>query len=183
MKLIDIVYASTEVTEKAPEGLLASFGIDWRLFLFQLANFAIVAAILWWLILKPLVKKLAERQAIIEESLANAQKAADKLAQSDADYKKRMQAARLEAEKLLEQASSEAGKLSEELKMKAKQDIEVLVRQAKRNIQAEKGEMTAAFKAEAAHLVGLALEKLISEKITAEKDKKLIAGIVDKLKV
>lgn len=184
MNLIDIVYASSEGAAEAAgqTGLLASLGIEPKLFIFQLVNFAIVALILWFLILKPLTKKLAERQAIIEASLANAKQAADNLAQSDADYKKRMQEARIAAEKLLEAATGEAGKLSEELKAKAKLDIDALVKQAKHNIQAEKGEMMAAFKTEAAHLVGLALEKLINEKMTAEKDKKLITETVEKLK-
>ncbi|MEK7125357.1 MAG: hypothetical protein AAB880_00375 [Patescibacteria group bacterium] len=161
--------------------ILDSFGLNWHLFLFQLANFAIVAVILWFLILKPLSGKLTERQKLIDDSLDNAKKIQDGLAKSEADYKTRMQEARLEAEKLLEAATGEAGKLSEELKAKAKRDIETLVKQAKHNIQAEKGEMMAAFKTEAAHLVGLALEKLINEKMTAEKDKKLIADVVAKL--
>lgn len=184
MNLIDIAYASSEAAAESAAsqtGLLASLGIEPKLFIFQLVNFIIVALILWFLILKPLTKKLAERQAIIEESLANAKKAADNLAQSDADYKKHMHAARLEAEKFLDKATGEAGKLSDELKLKAREEIEALVKQAKHNIQLEKEEMMLGFKEEAAGLVALALEKLINEKMTAEKDKKLISEIVNKL--
>ncbi|MBI2636919.1 MAG: hypothetical protein HYW81_01875, partial [Parcubacteria group bacterium] len=71
MSLIDTVYASEGVTAGAPGGLLDSFGLDPRLFLLQLANFIIVAIILWFLILKPLTKKLSERQKVIEDSLEN----------------------------------------------------------------------------------------------------------------
>ena len=163
--------------------ILDSFGLNLNLFLFQLANFAIVAAILWFLILKPLSKKLAERKNLIDQSLDNAKKIQDSLAKSEADYKKRMAAARVEAEKLLEAASGEAGAVAEELKTKARLDIEALVKQAKHNIQMEKDEMITAFRGQAAALVVLALEKILEEKMTAEKDKKIIAGIVGKLKV
>ncbi|MBI2050902.1 MAG: ATP synthase F0 subunit B [Parcubacteria group bacterium] len=162
--------------------ILASFGLDVRLFLFQLGNFVLVAAILWWLILKPLAKKLEERKNVIDQSLDNAEKIQGRLAASEADYKKRMHAARVEAEKVLIAAANEAGAVSEELKAKARVEIERLVAQAKRTVQAEKEEMMAAFKEEAAGVVGAALEKLIGEKMTAEKDKKLIAGIISKLK-
>lgn len=162
--------------------ILDSFGLNLRLFLFQFANFIIVAVILWFLILKPLTKKLSERQHIIEDSLDNAKQVEANLAKSQEDYRLQLRLARAEAEKILESAGNEAGQLSEELKAKAKQEIEALVKQAKHNIQREKEEMMLGFKEEAASLVALALEKLINEKMTAEKDKKLINEIVSKLR-
>ncbi|MEK9158891.1 MAG: ATP synthase F0 subunit B, partial [Patescibacteria group bacterium] len=74
---IETVYASEEAAEAAgqvSEGLLASLGINLPLFIFQLINFAIVAVILWFLILKPLTKKLAERQKMIDDSISNAER-------------------------------------------------------------------------------------------------------------
>ncbi len=185
MSVIDIVHASSAVAgapRRAPDGIAASFGLDVYLFLFQLANFAIVAVILWFLVLKPLSKKLAERQKLIDESLDNAKKIQDGLARSESDYKKRMQAARVEAEKILDKAADEAGKLSVELKAKAKQEIEALVTQAKHTVQAEKEEMITAFRGQAADLVVLALEKILEEKMTGEKDTKMIAEILGKFK-
>lgn len=164
------------------ENLLTTFGLDWRMFVFQLINFIIVGLVLWFMILKPLVKKLAERQAMIDESLDNSKKTQDALARADEDYKEKMHQARLKAEAMLEAATTEAGKLSDELRAKAKQEIEMLVKQAKHNIQIEKEEMMAGLKQETANLIVMALEKLINEKLTADKDKKLIAEIVDKLK-
>jgi len=185
MFFIDIVHASSEAAsaaaEGAQEGLLASLGINVTLFLFQLANFIVVALILWFLILKPLTKKMAERQKIIDESLDNAKKIQTNLEQSEQDYQKHLQEAKRAGEKVLEQAGVESEKLSSELKDKAKKEIESLVAQAKRNIQLEKEEMTVAFKGEAATLVALALEKILSEKMTDERDKKFIKEIVEKL--
>ena len=77
------VYASeAETAEVAVEGhttvaspnesVAASLGLNGQLFIFQLINFAIVAAIVWFLILKPLSKKLEERKKIIDNSLDKA---------------------------------------------------------------------------------------------------------------
>src|SRR3989344_6652802 len=98
--LIDIVRAASETAAEAvPQtGLLGSLGINSTLFIFQLINFIVVAVILWFLILKPLTKKMAERQRIIDESLDNAKKVGENLEKSEADYQKRLKQARLEAE-------------------------------------------------------------------------------------
>ena len=62
---MDIVHAeetTTNTTEPAGDGgVAASLGINGTLFVFQLINFAIVASIIWFLILKPLTKKMTER--------------------------------------------------------------------------------------------------------------------------
>lgn len=187
MSIIDHVYARSEAavgaaSEQAPEGLFASFGLEPKLFLFQLGNFIVVALILWFLILKPLVKKLSERQQVIEDSLANAKKVEENLAKSEAQYQKRLREARQEAEKILGQAGIDASGLSEEMKAKAKKEIEALVGQAKRSIRHEKEEMLVGLKRETADVVVLALEKILDEKMTGERDQKYIKEMVEKLK-
>jgi len=52
-------------TETEVQGVAASLGLNTQLFVFQLINFVIVAIILWFLILKPLIKKMEERKKII----------------------------------------------------------------------------------------------------------------------
>ena len=105
MFFIDIVHASSEAAsaaaEGAQEGLLASLGINVTLFLFQLANFIVVALILWFLILKPLTKKMAERQAIIDQSLENAKKVEENLHKSERKYQERVDLSKVEANKIL----------------------------------------------------------------------------------
>ena len=185
MNVIHSVHASSEAAAEAAAGqtgILASLGLDLKLFIFQLINFIIVAVILWFMILKPLVKKLAERQKVIDESLDNAKKVQDNLERSEQDYHQRLKEARAEAEKILERAGAESSGLAEEIKAKAKKEIEALVGQAKANIQREKEEMAAGLKRETADLVALALEKILAEKMTGERDKKMIGEIVGKLK-
>ena len=105
MQLIDIANASTKAVEtattvtaehaagttEATEGLLASLGINGTLFLFQLINFAIVVAILWFLVLKPLTKKMGERQEKIEDSLKNAEAVEENLRKSESKYQEKIQ--------------------------------------------------------------------------------------------
>lgn len=179
----DIARASSEAgaSESSSGGVLSSLGINPTLFLFQLANFIVVALILWFLILKPLTQKMSERQKIIDESLQNADKLKAKLAKSEEDYMARLAAAQREAEKILEKANHEGEQLSAELKEKAKGEIAKLAAEGKKQIASDKEEMLRHFKAEAADLVVLALEKVLAEKVDEDKDKKFIKGIIEKL--
>lgn len=169
-------------TESADSGVLASLGINGSLFVAQLINFALVAAILWFLILKPLTKKMGERQAIIDESLENAKRVQENLAKSEVDYQAKIEEAKAEANKIIEKATADALKTADNVKAKTKTEIDELVAHAKSNIRIEKDEMVAGLRKETANLVVVALEKILSEKMNNEKDKKLIEEMVAKLK-
>ena len=186
---IDIAYASEEAaevvghtTETATDaGLLASLGIQPSLFVFQLVNFALVAVILWYLVFKPITKKMGERQKMIDDSIANSQKIESNLARSEKDYQARVDNAKVEANKIVEKATGEALGMAEKMKDKAKIEIEGLVEQARRNIKKDKEAMSSALKAETAEFVVMALEKILNEKIDEKKDRKLIEEMIKKV--
>lgn len=185
MQFFTIAHASIDEASdglSGTPGVLASLGLNRSLFFFQLINFAIVAVIIWFLILKPLTKKMTERQKMIDDSIDNAKKIQDNLQISEQKYQQRVDEAKVEANKILEKTVAEADQLSLQLKTKAKQEIEILVEQAKLNIRMERDEMSAGLKKETAGLVMLALEKILSEKMTGAKDKQLTEEMVSKLK-
>lgn len=164
------------------ESLPASLGLNGQLFAFQLLNFAVVAAIVWFLILKPLTTKLEERKKLIDDSLDNAKKVETNLQMSEQKYQDKLDEAKVEANKLIEKAHAEADGLAGDMKEKAKAEIENLIAHAKKNIQAEKEEVMEGIKKETVNLVVAAVEKIMSEKLTDDKDKKLIEETLKGLK-
>ncbi|MFA6427372.1 MAG: F0F1 ATP synthase subunit B [Candidatus Magasanikbacteria bacterium] len=178
-----IEITTEQKTETATEGgVAASLGLNTQLFLFQLLNFAIVAAIVWFLILKPLTKKLEERKNVIDESLDKAKEIETKFVMSEQKYQERLDDAKVEANKLIERAHTEGKQLGEDMKLKAKEEIEGLVVRAKHQIQNEKEKMVEDIKSETADLVVMALEKVLGEKMDSEKDKKIIEDSLKGLK-
>jgi F-type H+-transporting ATPase subunit b len=166
----------------AQSGVAASLGLNGQLFAFQLFNFALVAVILWFLILKPLTKKMEERKKIIDESLDKAKEVETNLAMSEQNYKAKLEEAKSEANKIIEKAHGEAEQLGNEMKAKTKTDIEQLVVQAKKQIVQEKETMMEGIKQETASLVVMAVEKILNEKVDLIKDKKLIEDSLKGLK-
>ncbi len=172
--------AHSEVST-ANESVAASLGLNGQLFIFQLINFAIVAAIVWFLILKPLTKKLEERKKIIDDGLDKAKEIDANLQMAEQKFQERIDDAKAEANKIVEIAQDEAEKAGTNMKIKAKKEIELVVDQARRNIQIEKEEVMAGIKVETANFVIAAVEKIIGERLDEKKDRKLIEDSIKKL--
>lgn len=177
----EVLSTHTEVNP-TEQSLPASLGLNTQLFVFQLINFAIVSVILWFLILKPLTKKLEERKKLIDNSIDNAKEIETNLALSEKEYQDKLNEAKSEANKVIEKAHGEAKKLGEDMKIKAKTDVESIVAQAKKTIQTEKVQMMEEVKQEASILIVTALEKILNEKMDSKIDKKIIEDSLAGLK-
>ncbi len=176
-EVIDTHGAST-----GEESVAASLGLNGQLFAFQLLNFAIVAVIIWFLILKPLTKTLEERKKLIDESLDKAKEIDSNLQMAELKFQERIDDAKSEASKVMSKVQEEGTELTNKMKEKAQKEIELVVDQAKRNIKIEKEDMMAELKEETANLVIAVVEKVLEEKLDGNKDKKLIDGVLNKLK-
>lgn len=190
MNIINVAHAQEELiptavaeTEShADTGVLASLGLNGTLFTFQLLNFALVAVTIWFLILKPLTKKMTERQKMIDESLENAKKVEENLRRSELKYQERIDQAKVDANKLAEKAAASTEEVVTQMKAKAEKEIEQLVEKAKTHISDEHGKMVSELKTQTVGVIVDALEKMLKEKVTAAKDQEIIQDLVNKLK-
>lgn len=180
MKLAKVTEETQSHTTAPVEdaGVLASLGINGPLFLFQLLNFAIVAVILWFLILKPLTKKMEERKNIIDESLDRAKEVETNLKMSEVKFQEKLEQAKKESNEIVASAQEEATRVQESMKQKTKDDVEALVMAAKKNIEIEKTEMQASLRKETVEIVVAAMEKILNEKMDDKKDKKFVEDIL-----
>lgn len=176
--------AQVEVAETNPEeqGIFASLGLNPQLFGFQLLNFAIVLGIVWFLILKPLTKKLDERRQIIDQSLDKAKKVESNLIMSEQKFQEKIQEAKNESNALIQRAHDEAEKMSLTMKEKTKTELAEVIAKAKKTIAAEKEEMKAEIKKETAELIVLAVEKILGQKLDNKLDEKFIQDILKSVK-
>lgn len=164
------------------DGVLGSLGINGSLFLFQLLNFAIVAGIVWFMILKPLTKKMEERRKLIDESLDRAKEIETNFKMSEVKFEEKLAEAKKEANKIIAGAGEEAARLQEKMKEKTKDEVAALVLQAKKNIEIEKTEMQASLRKETVEIVVTAMEKILGEKMDDKKDKKFVEDILNTIK-
>lgn len=185
MNLTDVAYAAetAEPNTEASGGALAGLGINGGMLISQFINFALVASVIWFLILKPLTKKMTERQKLIDESLDNAKKIDENLRHSEQKYQARIDEAKADASKIVEKASVDAVAVADQVRQKARTEIEALALQAKRNINDEREKMMSELKTQTVELVTSITEKIIKEKLSSEKDQALISDLVKKVEV
>lgn len=157
---------------------LGKIGFEWHMGLFNLINFLIIYYILKKFAFKPMTKIINERQEKAAESVENFQKAKTEVQMAERKAQEIVDQSKADANKVMERATEEAKQLSDDMKEKAKGEIELLVSQAKKNIEIDKKEMKAEIKKETADVVVVAVEKILSEKMDAKKDKKFIEDIV-----
>lgn len=89
--------------------LLSAFGIDWRLLIAQMVNFAVVLVVLWYFLYTPVLRTLENRRKVIAQGVEDAANAAEKLAGADEEAAQRVKSADAEAEQLLSVARESAG--------------------------------------------------------------------------
>lgn len=158
----------------ASGSVTALLGIDWKLFLAQLVNFAIVLFVLWKWVFKPLGKKLEERSNQIELSIKHSQEVEEKLRDAEKYRQAEMEKVRDEANAAIAQAQKNADQVRDQILAEAKANSEKMLESAKKEIESEKSKAMSQIREEAATLVVSATEKILREKLDPKKDQELI---------
>ncbi|MCX6742714.1 MAG: F0F1 ATP synthase subunit B [Candidatus Parcubacteria bacterium] len=164
------------------ESLISTFHLDLKLIIAQLVNFLIVAGILWFFALKPIMKIMKERTEKIEKGLKDAKSFEEKLAQAERDRLKTLSVAKKEAEILLEKASQEADANKKQMMSQAKGEIEKLVVGGKTQLASEKEKMVSEVKAEIGDLVVEATKKVLNTELDKKIDNKIIKEAIKEIK-
>jgi len=159
-------------------GLIKALGIDGRILLAQLFNFALLVFILWRYAYKPVLNILEERRSKIEQGLNDAETAAEKLKQAEENSRQVMIAARQEAAQLLEKAQHQAELRQQEIVRKAQEDIGIMMEKEREKIEAEKKSVLAELKGE---LILLGLKSFLHENVDDKRDKEAIDRLVKDL--
>lgn len=164
------------------DSIIETFHIDWRLLIAQIVNFAIVAVVLWYFAVKPILKIMQNRTETIEKSFKDAARIEENLKNTEEIKKAEIIKAKQEAQAIFEAANKTANKNKEELLNLAKTEVDKIKIRAKEEIQEAKKQMLKEIKSESAGLVVSALEKIISHDLSEADKKKLLDKTIKEIK-
>lgn len=159
---------------------LGQFGIDWKLFVSQLVNFALILIILRLFVYKPLVKILNKRRDKIQEGLAKAEEASVRLKEVDVIAKNKLKETDEKCVALLSEIDVKKQELEREIIANAKKKEEELMKRAEVATENQKRQMYEKIQSEAAEIIKNAIAKGVSE-APESIDKKLISKTVSAL--
>ena len=138
---------------------LSQFGVDWKLFLSQLINFALILIILRAFVYKPLVTILNKRRDRIAEGLAKAKEADIRLKEVDLMSKHKIQEVENKCVEMLTSADIQRKKKELEIAQALKKKEEELLRQAETAAKAHEKELKNQIQKEASLLIKNAIAK------------------------
>jgi F-type H+-transporting ATPase subunit b len=152
----------------SPEGIAATFGVDWPHLLAQIASFCIVCFILYRFAYHPILKMLEVRRKQIADGIANAEKIEAKLAQTEVHRRDVMMQAKSEATKFVEEARAAAARLQSEEAQKAIAAAEQIMAKAREAAALDHARMFAELRQEVGRLVVQTTAKVAGKVLTPE---------------
>lgn len=154
--------------------LFQALGLDIKILVAQLVNFAVLLFVLHRFGYKPMQKFLADRAEKIEKGIQTAEEAKKKLAEMEEKERQVLIEARKEAQKIISKAEEVARKNAQDIVAASKEQAETMKSNTEKQLELEKNKIMSEVKMEIAGLVVAATEKILGEKIDREKDRQLI---------
>lgn len=176
---VEIAKATIETAESA--GGIGVFGLNGKIFLAQLINFAVVVLILWRWAFRPIVRLLDERQKKIEKSVNDAQEIEKRLQNVELERQETLRQAKEEAQKHLTEVKAIAEEKKNELIEKTKEEVEKVITAGKRQLAAERETMIQEARQELATIALSAARKIIEDEVDEEKGMALAEAVVKKM--
>lgn len=147
------------------ENLLHAFGIDIKLIVIQMVNFVVLAGALTYLLYKPVLKVLSEREEKIKQGLEDAEAARKARENAEEERKEIVAAAHKEAEAVAKRASDHAKEISDNIVRYAEEKAASTIEAAREKTAAMQEAARKESEAEIAKMAVLAAEKLLKQKV------------------
>ena len=151
------------------------------LMIWTLLAFGITLYILWKLAFPKIAEALDRRQRVIEESIDTAERTKTEAEQLLAEYRERLQEARVQAEEIVARARKAGENFESESKVDAQRQREELMQQTKRDIEAETRRAIQEIRNEVADLTVLATEKVTRKTLTDDDQRRLVEEALSEL--
>ena len=151
-----------------------AFGFNTSLFVSQVISFLIVAGLLYKFAYKPILKVLEERRQLIAESLANAERIKQELAQTEMARQKTMAEANAQANKQIEEARAAAAKVQETETQRAINTAEQIIAKAREAAALDHKRMLDELKKEIGQLVVKTTAQVTGKVLSIDDQKRLI---------
>ncbi len=168
-----LLAAQVAVNTEGPEGIVATFGVDWTHLLAQVASFCIVCLILYRFAYRPVLAMLEVRRQQIAQGLANAEQIKAELARTEAQRQEVLAQANAQANTFIQEARAAAARVLERETQKAIATAEQIMVKARDAAAQDHDRMLAELKQEVGRLVVQATTAVTGKILTSEDQRRL----------
>ncbi|MGJ8672952.1 F0F1 ATP synthase subunit B [Rubritalea sp.] len=171
--MITLLAAGADAAAAADTGLLETFGVNWKLFTFQLINFVIVILVLKKFAFGPITAMLEQRRKRIAEGEEKLKRIETQLAESEESTAAALAKANDDAKRLIEEAKQSSIAHTEEKTQEAIGKAQEILTKAEATAKAERAQMVSELKADFGQLV-VSATTAVTGKVLTDDDKKRI---------
>ncbi|MFM9000362.1 MAG: F0F1 ATP synthase subunit B [Opitutia bacterium] len=161
--------------------LFGDFGVDFHHLIPQLINFSLLAFVLYRFAVRPALGQMEERNRKIEQGLADAKAAEQRLADAQKASEAKLAAAPEEAARVLAEARAAANKAVEASKSEAAAAAAEVLRKGQAALEADRGRMLNEVRGVLARLVVDASGTVLAQTLDAAQRARLNAAAVKAL--
>jgi len=165
--------ASTEGSAES-SGVFGVLGIDWKTLILQAIAFGLLVFILAKWVYPPIQKMLDRREKLIEDSVKAAKEANKKAEESASEVAAQLKKARDEANDIIAAARDQSAQMLVDAEKQAQQRADATVESARQQLARDVEAARKMLREETVSLVAAATEKVVDEKVDAQKDAKII---------
>ncbi len=147
----------------------------------QALGFLILLFVLRKIFWKPILTSLESRRSRIEEAFKQIESSKKEIEGLKTSYQLRLEKIEEDARSKLQAAIDEGRKIAREIQEKAREDAKEVLTHSKENLSLEIAKARIELRKEIAELTLLASEKLLKEKMTDQKHREKILGMIEEL--
>lgn len=160
--------------------LLKTFGVDWKLLLTQMLNFAVLFFILKKFAYGPVLSMLEKRRQIIAKGLDDASEAKKSLTDAHQNADEIKKQAKIEANAIFDDAQNEARSFTTKTKNDALVEKSKIIESAYVEIESIKQKNEKLLKDGAVDHIVSGIKSILSEEMTPEMNSRIISKLIEK---
>jgi len=146
------------------EGLVTSFGLDWKVFFAEVVNFLILIGIIYWVISKYVTPLLEQRRNVIKEGVEKSEKAEQTLADAESEKGRIISEAHSKGSEHIANSVEKGKKREAGIISDAEAQAIVMLENGKNKGEAEKKSIIESSQEEIAKMIVLGAEKVLRAK-------------------
>ena len=154
-------------------GIAGEFGLNWKLVVAQMVNFAIVAFLLYRFAFKPVLATIEERQKKISDGLQYAEEMKRKLAESEKKHAETIREAQQEAQRILGEARTQAKEYVDNQTAEAAAKVEDMLERGREANELERQKMLSDVRKEVARLVVQTAGRVLDKELDSDEKARL----------
>jgi F-type H+-transporting ATPase subunit b len=146
-------------------------------FLAELVAFGLILFVIWHYVVPPIQKTMTARQEAIRAQIDESREARERLEAAEAEYKKALADARVEAARLREEAAKTRRDMIEAAKEEARVEAEAVTKRAEERLEIERRQVIAQLRQEVGKLSADLAGRIVGETLS---DTALQSRIIDR---